>query len=78
MQAESFVQQEVGMGGLGGEIRAENREKLWEKFRDEVRPFVTDQFGLIEESPVTQKKALDSMRFDSESGEWVLDYYFSK
>jgi hypothetical protein len=77
-RAEPFVQQEVSMGGLGGEIRAANREKLWEKFRDEVRPFVTDRFGLIEESPVTQKKAFDSMRFDSESGEWVLDYYFSK
>jgi hypothetical protein len=76
--ADAFIQQEASMGGLGGEIRAANRDKLWEKFCDEVRPFVTLQFGLIEESPVTQKKAFDAMRFDSESGEWVLDYYFSK
>ena len=74
---ECFVQQEAPVGGLGGEIRAANREKLWEKFRDEVRPLVTGQFGMIEESPVTQKKAFDSMRFDAESGEWVLDYYFT-
>jgi hypothetical protein len=66
------------MGGLGGEIRATDREKLWHKFRDEVRPFVTHQFGLIEESPVTEKNAYDSMRFDPESGEWILDYYFSQ
>jgi hypothetical protein len=66
------------MGGLGGEIRAADRDKAWQRFRDEVRPFVTDRFGLIEEAPVTQKKAYDSMRFDSESGEWVLEYYFTK
>jgi hypothetical protein len=66
------------MGGLGGEIRASDREKLWLRFRDEVRPYVTSQFGLIEESPLTRERAYSSMRFDPESGEWVLDYYFSK
>jgi hypothetical protein len=66
------------MGGLGGEIRATDREKLRHKFRDQIRPFVTHQFGLVEESPVTEKNAYDSMRFDPESGEWVLDYCFSQ
>jgi hypothetical protein len=66
------------MGGLGGEIRATDRDKLWKKFRDDVRPFVTNQFGLIEEAPVTEKQAFDSMRFDPESGEWILDYSFTK
>jgi hypothetical protein len=74
----AFVHQETAMGGLDGEVRAADRDKVWQRFRDEVRPFVTDRFGLIEESPVTQKKAYDSMRFDPESGEWVLTYYFSK
>jgi hypothetical protein len=72
------VQQETAMGGLGGEIRAVDRDKVWQRFRDEVRPFVTDRFGLIEEAPLTQKKAYDSMRLDPESGEWILDYYFAK
>jgi hypothetical protein len=57
------------MGGLGGEIRATDRDTLWKRFCDDVRPFVTDQFGLIEEAPLTRKKAFDSMRFDPESGE---------
>jgi hypothetical protein len=65
------------MGGLEGELRASSREKLWAKFRDEVRPFILGQFGLIEKAPVTQERAFDSMRFDPESGEWVLDYFFS-
>jgi hypothetical protein len=66
------------MGGLGGEIRGTDREQVWIRFRDEVRPFVTDRFGLEEEAPITESRAYNSMRFEQESGEWVLDYYFAK
>ena len=66
------------MGSLGGEIGATDRDKVWQRFRDDIRPYVTDRFGLTEEAPVTQKKAYDSMRFDPESGEWVLEYSFSR
>jgi hypothetical protein len=38
-----------------------------------VGPYVIDRFGLIEDGPVTQKKAFDSMGFDSETGESILD-----
>jgi hypothetical protein len=65
------------MCGLEGELRATNREKLWNKFRDEVRPFVVGHLGLVESAPVTEERAFESMRFDPESGEWVLDYFFS-
>jgi hypothetical protein len=30
------------------------------------------------QSPSTRQKAFDSMRFDPEAGEWILDYDFSK
>jgi hypothetical protein len=66
------------MGGLGGEIRATDRQKLWDKFCNQVRPFVTHQLGLIEQTPLTEQKAYQSMRMDPESDEWVLDYYFSR
>jgi hypothetical protein len=79
LRSKDFVvHQEASMGGVDGQVRAADRDKAWERFRDDVRPFLTGRFGLIEEAPVTQEKAYDAMRFDSESGEWILDYCFAK
>jgi hypothetical protein len=66
------------MGGLGGEIRGPNRDGVWARFCNEVRPFVIDRFGLFEEAPGSQQRAYDSMKLDHDTGEWVLEYYFGK
>jgi hypothetical protein len=70
--------QDKSMGGFGGEIRGQTRDEIWMRFRDEVRPLAVDKFGLFLEAPLSKDDAYQSMRQDTETGSWVLDYYFAK
>jgi hypothetical protein len=70
--------QDKYMGGIGGEIRGKTREEIWWRFRDEVSPLVIDKFGLFLEAPLSEDAAFQSMRHESETDSWVLDYYFAK
>jgi hypothetical protein len=66
------------MGGVVGEIRAATQCEAWRKFTDAVRWEIEDRFGLFLEAPLTREAAYKNMWKDEKSGDWVLDYRFSK
>ena len=48
------------------------------KFDGEVRSEIEGQFGLFLEAPLTREAAYKKMWKDEKSGDWVLDFRFSK
>jgi len=48
------------------------------KFDGEVRSEIEERFGLFLEAPLTREAAYKKMWKDEKSGDWVLDYRFSK
>jgi hypothetical protein len=66
------------MGGVGGEVRARTQVEAWMKFDGEVRSEIEERFGLFLEAPLTREAAYKKMWKDEKSGDWVLDYRFSK
>jgi hypothetical protein len=66
------------MGGVGGEVRAPTQVEAWMKFDREIRCEVEERFGLFLEAPLNREAAYKKMWKDEKSGDWVLDYRFSK
>jgi hypothetical protein len=66
------------MGGVGGEVRAPTQVEAWMKFDGEVRSEIEGRFGLFLEAPLTREAAYKKMWKDEKSGDWVLDFRFSK
>ena len=66
------------MGGFGGDLRGKTKSEVWTKFEQQIRPHVENEFGLFLEDPLAREAAYRQMWKDEISGNWVLDYYFSK